>query len=288
MEKKENNEKHEINEKINEIMKDVRKIKKKMSEGQVPSSNLGTFVSETLKQSLGVLDEIPKQIEKSLDNMWIPRETFNSQFTGLKKKKASMGKKREEIREKAEKVEAQVEELAKKLRRNIWKGVKKELRNRGMDEEKIENVLKKRTDEALREFEAKISELGKEIDEALEKGILKTRKEFKTHIKNAVETFEPGTTADILSTLASPERLQILKLLKKKGRYYTELSKKVGLGPSSLKFHLGKLKTANLITQERSRGKYFITEKGETAIRLAAYLGTLLLPSKDDPSENSE
>lgn len=288
MEKNENNEKNEINEKINEIMKDVQKIKEKMSEDQVPPSNLGTFVSETLKQSLGILDEIPKQIEKSIDNMWIPRETFNSQFTGWKKKKKSMDKKKEEIREKAEKVEAQVEKLAKKLRRNIWKGVKEELRTRGIDEEKIENVLRKRTDEALREFETKISELGKEIDEALEKGILKTRKEFKTHIKNAVENFEPGTTADILSTLASPERLQILKLLKKKGRYYTELSKKVGLGPSSLKFHLGKLKTANLIKQERSRGKYFITEKGKTAIRLAAYLGTLLFPSEEESSGNSE
>ncbi|MCR8488653.1 MAG: ArsR family transcriptional regulator, partial [Crenarchaeota archaeon] len=74
--------------------------------------------------------------------------------------------------------------------------------------------------------------------------------------------------AEFFGVLSSPERIMILELLWERDRYFTELESILELGPSSLKHHLSKLQRFNLVLQERSRGKYVISDKGKEVYSL--------------------
>ncbi|NIQ04793.1 MAG: winged helix-turn-helix transcriptional regulator [Candidatus Korarchaeota archaeon] len=267
-----------LTEKVNKLTEEIKHIKKDVKKERVPATNLGRIIGDTVKHTMSIMEELPQTIEKSLENIRIPEAAFQIH---LDRGKEELKRKKEEIRAQAEELKARAKDMAQRIKQEVWKNLQRELTRQGFNKNEIKRELQGETDEALREAEEKASKISKKIDAAVEKSVAKTSREFEENIKKAVEQFDAGNTADILSTLSSPERLEILRFLNKGGRYYTEIGEKVELGPSSLKFHLGKLKSEKLVEQERSRGKYFITEKGKSAIRLAAYLGRILQPTRE-------
>lgn len=284
---KENNDKKEdelqnLTEKVNKLTEEIKTIKKDVKQERVPVTNIGRIIGDTVKHTMSIMEEIPKTIEESLENIRIPEEAFQIHFgRGKEELKRKKQKHIEKLRAKAEHLKARAEHMAQRIKQEVRENLRRELDMQGINKEEIKREIQGETDEALREAEEKASKISRKIDAAVEKSIAKTSREFEENIRKAVEQFDAGNTADILSTLSSPERLEILRFLNKGGRYYTEIGEKVELGPSSLKFHLGKLKSEKLVEQERSRGKYFITEKGKSAIRLAAYLGRILHPTRE-------
>lgn len=297
MNEKDDNEKDEMSEKLNELMKEVQTIKKGLEKERKMPFNVGRFIGETMKRSMDVLEEIPAQIERTLDSMRV-RETFNSQFSKSQRDawREKTEKRAEKIEKKAKEFGKRVERMAERLQRKILTNVKRELQHWGVPEEEIQKSMDEVEKDALHDAEEKAEEISKKIEDALEKGLVKTKEEFGDHINEALQTFDAGKTAAILNSLSSPERLNILRFLRENGRYYTDIGEEVGVGPSSLKFHLEKLKEKGLVAQERPRGKYLITEKGKAAIRLTAYLGKTLSSgdghqekeTSDETKEDSE
>ncbi|MGQ4833645.1 MAG: ArsR/SmtB family transcription factor [Candidatus Asgardarchaeia archaeon] len=99
-------------------------------------------------------------------------------------------------------------------------------------------------------------------------------------ISKLVDNLDPVEASKMLSALANDVRLLILKLLFYQGRYFSELEEITGLNPSPLNFHLAKLMEVGLIKQERSRGRYIITNAGQVVIILISYLWKRLKEAK--------
>ncbi len=87
-----------------------------------------------------------------------------------------------------------------------------------------------------------------------------------------LEPVPPEDAQNLLSPLASAERIKILYLLAKEPRYHQDLMQEAGLTPGTLPHHLKQLEEAGFITQERVRGRYLITIPGRMALKLAEYL----------------
>ncbi len=117
------------------------------------------------------------------------------------------------------------------------------------------------------EVERKVDEAISLIDTASQE-----EKGFRIDVDNLVKKIDATTVSDSIVVLANPDRIKILKLLYYGDRYFSELEEELGLGPSSLRHHLSKLMEGRLITQERMRGKYSITNRGIAALVLLAYL----------------
>lgn len=291
MNKKENapNEKgkgenlEELTQKMNELMREVQTLKKEVAKESRSPPTPAPSLESTIEQSMKVLEELPQQIGKSLEEIGLFKEIFSPHLT-KKEKKERIRKQKEKIQEKTEKIKNKTQKFTEAMKKKIGREVYKELEREGLVDTGLENDAY-----TSQQLEEKTDTLQAAIDEIVKKIVSKSRKELKANIEDTIKTFDTGNLANLLGTLASPERLEILKFLNEAGRYYTDIGEKVDLGPSSLKFHLGKLKDNDLINQERSRGKYFITEKGKSALRLTAFLGMILLPSgsKSGSSEES-
>ncbi len=66
----------------------------------------------------------------------------------------------------------------------------------------------------------------------------------------------------ILSSLSNIVRLRILRMLWQEALQFSEIEENILVKGGHLQFHIGKLKDEGLVTQEKNRGKYLITEKG--------------------------
>ena len=76
---------------------------------------------------------------------------------------------------------------------------------------------------------------------------------------------------DILTPLSNVTRLKIMKILRKGGKYYTQLEEATGIKAGHLLFHIEKLKDAGFVIQENK--KYLITMNGRKALNLISGLG---------------
>ncbi|MCR8433280.1 MAG: ArsR family transcriptional regulator [Candidatus Korarchaeota archaeon] len=113
-----------------------------------------------------------------------------------------------------------------------------------------------------------VKELLQEI-ERLKQEIAELKREREKRIMRYPEMkMNIELLAEFFGVLSSPERIMILELLWERDRYFTELESILELGPSSLKHHLSKLQRFNLVLQERSRGKYVISDKGKEVYSL--------------------
>ncbi|MHC1605035.1 MAG: ArsR/SmtB family transcription factor [Candidatus Methanofastidiosia archaeon] len=125
----------------------------------------------------------------------------------------------------------------------------------------------------IKELRGEIQEVKKEI-QLLREHLLKKSEPYST-ISNAdlkiEKEFEEAVCADLFKSLANEERLKILKALNRGDMYFAQLMGISKLDHSPLRFHLTVLKDVNLITQERFRGKYIITELGVQALTMASY-----------------
>lgn len=77
-----------------------------------------------------------------------------------------------------------------------------------------------------------------------------------------IEDIDEEVVARMLSPLANPMRIRILKTLAKGGKSYAELERSVGIKGGHLQFHLRSLMEAGYIAQESLRKRYVITHSG--------------------------
>lgn len=119
------------------------------------------------------------------------------------------------------------------------------------------------------EVEEVVRRVREEIERTLKEELSRALPELKIESEEERLTEEEiVAVSDIFDALANEERLRILELLDEKSRYFVELREILGCSPSSLRLHLTKLMSQGLVGQEKSRGKYFITDKGRRVLRL--------------------
>ena len=164
-------------------------------------------------------------------------------------------------------------EEIERLRMEIER-LKKKVLTKEAGKVKIKIVEEEKPKEVERHVE-KISDIGKwiidEIREAIKEQIDTVSEGLKERVV-LVDTLDPLEIENDLKILASKERLYILKLLFREGKYFTELEEHTGLNPSPLTFHLSKLIEGGFVSQEKTRGRYLITTKGRVALMLLGYL----------------
>lgn len=86
--------------------------------------------------------------------------------------------------------------------------------------------------------------------------------------RQAAERKEPTSVevADMVSMLANPWRLEILKLLSQQEQSFSDMSKALDLKTGHLQFHLKVLQGSGCIKNNARRRMYSITLKGSTAL----------------------
>lgn len=88
--------------------------------------------------------------------------------------------------------------------------------------------------------------------------------------------FEEEKIAGFLEALANENRLRILRLLSRGGRYLKELEKELPISSPTLISHLNVLEERGLVRQEASRGRYLITLRGRLALKAVARMARLV------------
>lgn len=91
--------------------------------------------------------------------------------------------------------------------------------------------------------------------------------------------------AKLFLALSSPFRIKILKALRKEDRYFLEIAEMLGILHSAAHFHLKKLSKQGLVSQERDRGKYVITQAGEKTLELIEEFSKGTMASKKSKGE---
>jgi len=133
-------------------------------------------------------------------------------------------------------------------------------------------------DEHVIDTQKIMSEIRQEIESALKKELKKSLIETTAYASEEKPSSEMlDYAAEIFDVLANRERLRLLFLLEERDRYFVELKELLKLSPSSLRLHLTKLMSLGLVSQEKARGKYYITEKGK---HLLAFLKQFLADFK--------
>jgi DNA-binding transcriptional ArsR family regulator len=82
--------------------------------------------------------------------------------------------------------------------------------------------------------------------------------------------YEIGTK--IVSALSDPRRLKLLKLLEKEPNLQGDLSEQTGVKGGTFKHHMDSLLASKYVYQEKTRGRYLITQLGIEALKLAEML----------------
>ena len=135
------------------------------------------------------------------------------------------------------------------------------------------NALEKLTEE-IAAIKTDLKDLKKKLDDifsALDR--LSEQPPYPISSREVEDTYTLGKMripvdeiAKLLACLSNPERIKILQELSKNAKYFTDLLKPTKITHSPLRFHLRLLLNAGYIMQERKRGKYLITTKGEQAL----------------------
>lgn len=165
-------------------------------------------------------------------------------------------------------------EEIERLRMEIER-LKKKVLAKEAEKVKIKIVGEEQKPAWLEKQAKEISDIGRwvisEIREAIREQIDAVSEGLRERVI-LVDMLDPLEIENDLKILASKERLYILKLLFREGKYFTELEEHTGLNPSPLTFHLSKLIENGFIFQEKTRGRYLITTKGRIALMLLGYL----------------
>jgi len=192
-----------------------------------------------------------------------------------------------DIREQLRKLQDQIEDLQARLGEEI--GPRRERDHHVIPDPEVV--------EEWREFGRKIGDQGRELGEYIQMVVRDAMKGANRALRSVfigphgtkislgngevsigegadehLEPVPPEAAQNLLSPLASAERIKILYLLAKEPRYHQDLMQESGLTPGTLPHHLKQLEEAGFITQERVRGRYLITIPGRMALKLAEYL----------------
>lgn len=86
----------------------------------------------------------------------------------------------------------------------------------------------------------------------------------------------PEDAANLAGALSHPARILILRECRKAAQYPSDLEKTVSTRYGALYHHLNSLVEANLIVQEKERGKYVATSAGKTALMFINILASVI------------
>jgi len=131
----------------------------------------------------------------------------------------------------------------------------------------------------LLNIQTRIGEVAADIEAAQDRRVLPQEEKYRNIPLNE------DICADLFKALANAERLKILGMLGEGECYFAQLLERSKMDNSPLRFHLTVLKDVNLITQERFRGKYMITQLGSQALGMAAYFNKEIYEKQGDAHE---
>jgi len=107
-----------------------------------------------------------------------------------------------------------------------------------------------------------------------------------------IQDLSPEDAANLAGALSHPARVLILKECEKESKYPSDLEKTVTAKYGALYHHMNSLIEANLVTQEKERGKYVITSAGKTALLflnvLASVIESVKFAGKEGQTEQEE
>ena len=86
----------------------------------------------------------------------------------------------------------------------------------------------------------------------------------------------PEDAANLAGALSHPARILILRECQKAAQYASDLEKRVSARYGALYHHLNSLVEANLLSQEKERGKYVATSAGKTALMFLNMLTSVI------------
>jgi len=91
-----------------------------------------------------------------------------------------------------------------------------------------------------------------------------------------IQDLSPEDAANLAGALSHPARVLVLRECQKEAKYPSDLEKTVTAKYGALYHHINSLVEANLIVQEKERGKYVITSAGKTASLFLNVLASII------------
>ena len=102
-----------------------------------------------------------------------------------------------------------------------------------------------------------------------------------------IRELSPEDAANPASALSHPARIVILREMMKSSQYPSDLEKKVSAKYGALYHHLNTLMEADLVEQEKERGKYVATAAGKACLLFLNVLASIIRTLKS-PSSTSD
>jgi len=91
-----------------------------------------------------------------------------------------------------------------------------------------------------------------------------------------VTDLSPEDAANLAGALSHPARVLILRECQRTGQYPSDLETTVSAKYGALYHHINSLVEANLVAQEKERGKYVTTSAGKTALLFLNVLASVI------------
>lgn len=98
-----------------------------------------------------------------------------------------------------------------------------------------------------------------------------------------ITDLSPEDASSLAGALAHPARVLILRECERASQYASDLEKRVSAKYGALYHHIDSLIEANLLVQEKERGKYIITSAGKTALMFLNILASIINSMKAPP-----
>ncbi|MCH8907596.1 MAG: ArsR family transcriptional regulator [Candidatus Heimdallarchaeota archaeon] len=190
---------------------------------------IGTTISEYLSS---VIEGVQENLKRSVDSMG---QRFHSMERNIGRDFAREMKRDPEFREKKREVRRKAKEIGRKIRAS-QKDMHRQFRNM---ERRSRKTGRGRQVIHIHEF---------------------SEEELDDFFNNA-----PA----LMSAIADPRRLKLLKLLENGPAYQGELSEQIGVKGGTFKHHMESLMSSKFVHQETTRGRYLITQLGVEALKLA-------------------
>lgn len=170
--------------------------------------------------------------------------------------------KRDEIEE--------IKKELKKLRKSLKEELRRELRKALLaSDRRILLDISRDVFEEAQPITIISRDLVKMIRESIRRSL---REKGEIAISELIESLPEERAAEIVKSLANPDRIKILKLLYNEPRTFTRLKELTKLESSSLSHHLKLLLRVGLLTHKNLESGYALTSRGRFLIRLLAFM----------------
>ncbi len=166
--------------------------------------------------------------------------------------------------EEIEKLKREVEELKRIIRMSISRKVEERLRENGIYIRVGREVLEEAEPETV------VSrDLLRFIRDSIRRSL---RERGEMAIEEMISNLPEEEAAMVVKSIASPDRIRIMKLLYAGPKSFSDLKRGAGLESSSLSHHLKVLSRVGLIRAHLRTGGYALTSRGRFLLRLLAFM----------------